>query len=128
MLKEVGKFDKTAECLVCGKLFPRGALDLARHQTAVTLLHVVSEKKSASFPHSCKKCGVYFTRDEHLDLHKEFSSCNPKNLKAKLEKIDKTTKDVVIKSKPSKKHKAQEIFVIATICDISDFLTSLQRK
>lgn len=39
--------DKTVECLVCGKLFHRGELDLARHAIAVTLLHQVSKVKRA---------------------------------------------------------------------------------
>lgn len=37
--------DKTVECLVCGKLFPRGELDLARHSVAVTLQHKISKTK-----------------------------------------------------------------------------------
>ena len=39
--------DKTVECLVCGKLFPRGELDLARHSVAVTLQHKTSKTKKA---------------------------------------------------------------------------------
>ena len=32
---------------MCGKLFPRGGLDLARHSVAVTLQHKVAKTKSA---------------------------------------------------------------------------------
>jgi hypothetical protein len=80
------------ECMVCGKLFPRGlltkitfkflltfpslgALDLARHQSALTLLHRVGEKKTASLQHGCKHCGLYFSSEEHLELHSNQSSC-----------------------------------------------------
>ena len=30
--------DRTMECFVCGKLFPRGPIDLARHQNGTALL------------------------------------------------------------------------------------------
>lgn len=51
---------------------------MARHQTAITLKHVVSEKKSPAFPFGCKKCSIHFTSEEHLEMHKKYSSCNPK--------------------------------------------------
>ena len=68
------------ECMVCGKLFPRGALDLARHQQALTLLHTVSDKKTAACKFGCTECGHYFTSKEHLKLHSEHSSCGKKRL------------------------------------------------
>jgi hypothetical protein len=52
-----------------------GALDLARHQSALTLLHRVGEKKTASLQYGCKHCGLYFSSEEHLDLHSNQSSC-----------------------------------------------------
>jgi predicted Zn-ribbon and HTH transcriptional regulator len=79
------------ECMVCGKLFPRGketllfelififdhlgALDLARHQSALTLLHRVGEKKTSALPYGCKFCGYHFSTIEHLELHSNQSSC-----------------------------------------------------
>lgn len=68
------------ECMVCGKLFPRGALDLARHQTAPTLGHSVSTKKSSTCKHGCSVCGHYFSTKEHLIMHSEQSSCGKKRL------------------------------------------------
>lgn len=68
--------DKTSECMVCGKLFPRGPIDLARHQTAVTLRHLVHPRHTATFHYGCKKCGLHFTTAEHLSMHVEQSTCN----------------------------------------------------
>ncbi len=53
-------------------------MDLARHQSALTLLHRVGDKKSSSFQHGCKYCGSYFTTEEHLALHDSQSSCGKK--------------------------------------------------
>lgn len=69
--------DKITECLICGKLFPRGPIDLARHGAAVTLKHIFTEKKSNSFPLGCKKCNTYFSTKEHLEMHTLKSRCNP---------------------------------------------------
>jgi hypothetical protein len=69
--------DKITECLICGKLFPRGPIDLARHGAAVTLKHIFTEKKSNSFPLGCKKCNTYFSTKEHLEMHSLRSRCNP---------------------------------------------------
>lgn len=63
------------ECAVCGKLFPRGLVDLNRHVNATTLQHLFSEIKSSSFPFGCEKCGLFFTKEEHLTCHNQFSSC-----------------------------------------------------
>lgn len=68
--------DRITECLICGKLFPRGPIDLARHGAAVTLKHIFSEKKSNSFPLGCKKCNTYFSSKEHLEMHSLKSRCN----------------------------------------------------
>ena len=77
--EEVGQQvdERVTECLICGKLFPRGPIDLVRHGAAVTLKHVFSDKKSASFPFGCKKCSTYFTSKEHLEMHGTKSRCNP---------------------------------------------------
>lgn len=83
--------DRTLECMVCGKEFPRGPNDLARHSSAATLLHLVSSNLSASFPFSCIKCGLCFTTDDHLDMHKKYSSC----------KISKEAKLIRVKQEPS---------------------------
>jgi predicted SprT family Zn-dependent metalloprotease len=77
--------DKTLECMVCGKIFHRGMIDLSRHQAAVTLKHTFTEKKSSGFPFSCKKCSLYFSCKEHLDMHTKLSSCNPKVVKQRLD-------------------------------------------
>ena len=78
MVEEVTEGDmKVSECLICGKLFPRGPMDLARHGAAVTLKHFISDKKTTSFPFGCKKCIVYFASKEHLDMHYLKSRCNP---------------------------------------------------
>ena len=66
---------KIVECLVCGKKFPRGIIDLARHQTAITLQHLVSLEKTATCYIPCEKCGVYFSTEEHVRMHLVQSSC-----------------------------------------------------
>lgn len=68
---------KTIECMVCGKLFPRGAIDLQRHATAITLKHLISKKKSSMFPYGCSRCGLFFTSLDHVKSHEQFSTCNP---------------------------------------------------
>jgi hypothetical protein len=85
--------DRTAECKVCGKLFPRGKLDLLRHTTAVTLKHGFSEKKTSSFTFGCKKCGTYFSSKEHLSMHAERSSCNPAVFKEREEADEQDNED-----------------------------------
>lgn len=57
------------ECPVCGKAFPRGQLDLTRHMNAVTLQHIYSNKQNSIFTVGCATCGVYFRKQEHLDMH-----------------------------------------------------------
>eukprot|EP01032_Pedospumella_encystans_P016357 gene16357-18665_t len=69
--------ERTMECVVCGKLFPRGPIDLARHQTAVTLKHLVHPRHTATYHFGCKRCGSHFTTAEHLAMHTEQSTCNP---------------------------------------------------
>jgi hypothetical protein len=89
---------KTMECMVCGKLFPRGPIDLHRHATgnlllriqfyfllfiflfilvAVTLKHLVSKKRNPAFNFGCERCGLFFTCEEHLKLHDSYTTCNP---------------------------------------------------
>ncbi len=71
------------ECMICGKLFPRGPVDLARHSTAVTLKHLFQEKKSSFYNCGpCIKCGLHFTTDEHFKMHKNESSCKKKKHKS----------------------------------------------
>lgn len=67
--------DRTMECMVCGKLFPRGPVDLARHTTAVTLKHLYQEKKTAMYNVGCTKCGLFFTSKEHCKMHRKDSTC-----------------------------------------------------
>ncbi len=74
--KSTEREDKTVECLVCGKLFPRGLVDLQRHQAAVTLRHHFSTKRTAAFTFHCEKCNIFFGTEGHLELHKLESSCN----------------------------------------------------
>lgn len=84
---------EVTECLICGKLFPRGPIDLARHGAAVTLKHVFSEKKSSSFPFGCKKCATYFSSKEHLEMHSLKSRCNPAIVRKRLEEAAKSKVD-----------------------------------
>ena len=77
--------EKVTECLICGKLFPRGPIDLARHGAAVTLKHIFSDKKSNLFPFGCKKCNTYFSTKEHLDMHPIKSRCNPAVVSRRIE-------------------------------------------
>ena len=60
---------------MCGKVFTKGALDLARHQAGTTVQHIVSTKRTSTCIHECSKCHSFFTQEEHLQMHKEFSSC-----------------------------------------------------
>lgn len=71
-----GSRDKTMECPVCGKHFPRGLLDLTRHVNAITLQHLFSRKESDQFTYGCVKCGLYFTKKEHFDMHNSQTSCS----------------------------------------------------
>ena len=98
MLKSLTKDDNEAEqqtderiteCLICGKLFPRGPIDLARHGAAITLKHIFSDKRSASFPFGCKKCTSYFTSKEHLEMHCSKSRCNPTVVAERIEEAIK---------------------------------------
>jgi hypothetical protein len=75
-LLDVGDSNRTLECMVCGKIFPRGPVDLQRHATAVTLKHLVASKRSSAFPNGCSKCGLWFTTEEHLNSHELHSTCN----------------------------------------------------
>ena len=93
--EEVGQQvdERITECLICGKLFPRGPIDLVRHGAAVTLKHVFSDKKSASFPFGCKKCSTYFTSKEHLEMHGSKSRCNPAVLSERVKDTSKMELD-----------------------------------
>jgi hypothetical protein len=64
-----------SECMVCGKLFPRGVLDLQRHQNAITLQHTVCTKSSAGHSKKCERCNLYFSSDEHIQMHNDQTSC-----------------------------------------------------
>lgn len=44
---------------------------------AVTLKHLVSNRRSSSFTLSCSRCGLHFTSTEHLEMHETMSTCNP---------------------------------------------------
>ena len=67
--------EEPLECLVCGKLFHRGQLDLARHAASKTLQHLYAKTKSAEFSFKCNKCKTYFTTSAHLTMHSKHSSC-----------------------------------------------------
>lgn len=88
--------DRTQECLICGKLFPRGPNDLARHAAAVTLKHVYSEKRSSHFSIGCRKCNTFFTCKEHLDLHTKKSKCNPVVVRERIEEASRVEKENAI--------------------------------
>ena len=63
--------DKSLSCPVCGKNFPRGAVDLDRHCSAKTLSHfAASQKITGLFTFKCS-CNIYFTSEAHLELHKK---------------------------------------------------------
>ena len=66
---------RVLECIVCGKVFTRGPVDLARHQNSKTLKHLFSTKSSDEFPFGCRKCDNFFGSKEHLTSHRAFSSC-----------------------------------------------------
>jgi hypothetical protein len=75
---KITKQDRTVECMVCGKLFHRGPIDLARHGAAITLKHVFANEKSDNFSFECeKKCGFFFTNEDHAIMHAKYSTCNP---------------------------------------------------
>ena len=71
VLKKKRKIDqaKVCKCLVCGKKFLRGILDLNRHRNAVTLQHFWTETVSSSFPYPCDKCKLYFATVDNLHMH-----------------------------------------------------------
>ena len=79
------------ECMVCGKLFPRGVLDLIRHQTAITLKHTTSSEPTDIFQFSCRRCSLYFASKEHVQMHKFQSSCN--KLKSTRQQQDNTSQN-----------------------------------
>lgn len=87
--------DKTVMCLVCGKKFPRGPLDLARHSTAITLMHLASRKPKHNYDYHCSKCDVYFKQQAHLELHME-AVCVGKNKpkRSSQEEAEQVTKAV----------------------------------
>lgn len=65
-----GEKDRSLTCLVCGKSFPRGGVDLERHSSAKTLNHWVTTKKmSPRFLLQCT-CGIWFCCEEHIQLHR----------------------------------------------------------
>mmetsp|Transcript_39307 Transcript_39307/g.40034 ORF Transcript_39307/g.40034 Transcript_39307/m.40034 type:complete len:177 (+) Transcript_39307:97-627(+) len=67
---------RVLECLVCGKKFTRGAVDLNRHQVAITLKHFFSSEKTNICTHQCMQCGYFFSTADHLILHTNQSSCS----------------------------------------------------
>lgn len=84
-----GSRDKTMECPVCGKHFPRGLLDLTRHVNAITLQHLFSKKENNQYSFGCSKCNLFFTKKEHLEMHNTQTSCSrEKSLKYKFNKDD----------------------------------------
>ena len=70
------------ECMVCGKVFPRGEKALLRHKTAPTLLHAFAHSKTSDCTFGCSTCNVHFTTATHLARHEEESSCGKRRLRA----------------------------------------------
>ena len=56
-------------CLICGKKFPRGTLEFSHHVTAHNIQHLASNKPRPGYDYHCEKCDLYFTTEDHLDLH-----------------------------------------------------------
>lgn len=77
----IGSKDKTVICLVCGKVFPRGPVDLARHSTAITLQHLITKKQKPNFVFACTICNIYFASKDHLDMHLQHVCSVRKSLK-----------------------------------------------
>ena len=71
------------ECMLCGKLFSRGVMDLMRHTIAPTLRHLVAKKECAEYPMPCeRKCGLWFRNIEEAGSHALSTSCNPDVVKS----------------------------------------------
>eukprot|EP01039_Chlorochromonas_danica_P008742 gene8740-9635_t len=69
------------ECMICGKPFPCGPIDLQRHTTTeITLKHLVSNKSASGYPFGYNKCGLHLTTSEHLQMHRTMSTCDPENV------------------------------------------------
>lgn len=66
---------KVLECMVCGKKFSRGIVDLTRHQQAITLKHLFSTSRTSTCTLPCDDCGLFFSTQDHLNLHQVQSSC-----------------------------------------------------
>ena len=67
--------DKSLSCPVCGKNFPRGAVDLDRHCSAKTLSHFAAPQKMAgTFTFKCS-CNIFFMSQAHVELHRK-TVCN----------------------------------------------------
>lgn len=64
-----GDEDKSLTCMVCGKFFPRGGVDLERHCSAPTLLHYCATKAMPQFQIQCS-CGLCFANNSQMQLHK----------------------------------------------------------
>lgn len=98
--------NKSEECMVCGKMFHRGIIDLARHQTAITLQHLSSSEQSATCQLQCERCGIYFSNEEHIEMHQSQSSCSKKddNIQSKSENPTEDEEFMVIESIEFEEH------------------------
>lgn len=83
--------DKTVECMVCGKVFARGTVDLQRHQSAPSLAHLQAARRTLACTEPCTRCGLFFSSEEHLASHQEFSTCNPLVSRPALDVNEQTT-------------------------------------
>lgn len=82
------------ECMVCGKIFPRGEKDLLRHRNAPTLLHIFERSRTDECTYGCSICDIHFTTPAHLARHEEESSCGKRRLRAlQGEAVDDTEED-----------------------------------
>ena len=69
MVKE-DESDRSLTCMICGKTFPRGGVDLERHCSAKTLMHYVATKKMPYFTIMCS-CKLCFANEAQMMLHRQ---------------------------------------------------------
>lgn len=96
-------------CLVCGKFFTHGILDLKRHITAITLQHIISKKSSSSFQFSCpNKCGIYFREKAHVEMHVK-QACIKKVSKKELKALETSSSVCIEQSNKTDINKEENI-------------------
>jgi len=66
------------ECMICGKSFSRGVMDLMRHSVAPTLRHLVAKIECEEYPIPCERsCGLWFSSSNNAASHALLTTCNP---------------------------------------------------